>query len=496
MSILPFRRSYKDSIHRIREGGRDTETLWLDIPPGSVEEDETYGCALASNTDIKYLTVEFTPSATGWARVCRALSTQENLEVIRLYNTGSGSPTGTSTAVADQFVHAVRKNQNATRASFEGVCFSLDSLVSYLSECSVSKLSLLCCSVTTSRQPRSSEMVAAAAQDLDCQCLEICAMVETILIPIIQGLRTNVNLKHLKVDVSVLHCHDIASFQEIKQCLESTVSLTCFHLSGWRYVMDPSLELLAKGLINSKTVTDFRLKEVFPFVIEKRFHWFKTLLKEKPNLLSLCLAGDVCKELVSDVCQSLRLPDFPLRHLSCGPWRSNDGARDHRLMTDLWNAVKYSKLERLSMEGEFWSASPDVIRFLSDHIPSLGIAHLRLTIEHSTGPPIAFKDELLRIFKSNYSLQSVELMSGQEESLLNRRETRVLDSYLARNKQLVNFSKDPDSLPMPVWSAALSATMHLGHSNLYGSLQQILQKTSWLSRLSKRKRKRPQYFSV
>ena len=355
---------------------------------------------------------------------------------------------------------------------------------------SIKVLYLWNCDMAQAEEEQGARNLAAAtaAQHTTSKLCNLTSWTILYVIPILQGLRSNISLKTLHLGGKSFS--DVTT-PAIQQLLESTVSIQTFGLSGVRFQNNGNtLRTIARSLIQSRIVSALEFKSC-KFRDEGSAAQFRSILQNKQNLTSLCLdncsfiGGEVHETIVS----TLSRPDSRLRSFELKE-HSIDRALPNGQFRNLLRAIEKSKLERFDIRS---IQSLQQLRALADSIPLMRIKKLHIVFagDFDGGNP---KPLLFQAIKNNFSLRSVH---GDRDggSIFDANDKTRLVFYAKRNRRLDRWVDKPEKVDdRKVWPEALKLAEQAGPNSLFCGLRSVLG-GDYVNLRAGRKRKRPQYYA-
>jgi len=274
------------------------------------------------------------------------------------------------------------------------------------------------------------------------------------------------------------HHLQLATSNALRGVLESpTGSIESLELIGINTCATASSRPVVEGLISAaSSVTDIIFNSCSCFSPQQ---WsdqaLDDILTRKPNLRALTFK--FCR-LASPrlppfppalVSAALRRADSPLLRFHFEKKYYHETDASNQSFHDLCSAVADSKLESFSV-GVITSLR--LFQTLAETIPSMKVQKLVILFEIGEGEWETIKQELLRIVKTQFTLQSLNYRRGGY--LFDAAdEDQTMKFYLERNTRLAQWVEDPSTVEKHLWKQAVTQAARAGPETLYRILRKV-----------------------
>ena len=459
------------ALSRLRRNSPQQTSVYIDL--NEEEDDAAIARALEQNQYVSRVLLRLARRNADWDHLYRVLATRGNLEHFSLYDDLLPS----NRVPADRIrpiLQAIQQNASVRVVEFFRNTWEAEDLCSFLDNAAqITDLTLHSCALQE-REQGAREVAAALQRNTNIATLKL-NWIDGFLVPILEGLGSNTCVRNL-----VIEHHDLseATRNALQGLLESsTGSLQHLELSRTR-LTEESFRPIAQGLINGSIATGITLNKC-AVTDEGSTRLLNQILERKQNLRSLavknCDFSRWMPQFLEALFLALRRPASPLRHFQFDDSYIIDIYHpSNQSLSTLHEAVAVSKLDSFSVgmidnEQRFTA--------LADIIPSMKIRKLHIKFELGgyfyNDLNRRMKQALRKVFKDNYSLQSVKYQHGDADSFDASDIDETVKFYLERNIRLAQWVENPATVPKHLWKEATTLAAKAGPEALFRLLRKI-----------------------
>ena len=355
-------------------------------------------------TDIR-LDVEREQRAD-WNSLMRVIATHANLEKVKLWDAVRAERRNAPAALVRSILQAME--QNTSIQTVELINLHLPTYIStFLDNASAIKSFCLynCDMEPTEREQGARSLATAFQRNTNIESLDFCRLASIYTIPILEGLRSNVSLKHFMFLPCGSFSDAALSHGELQGLLESTTSIQKFEL-GHATFSERQFSSIAQAITGSECVSELKFLRC-TFRDQSSTAQFRSILQNKQNLTSLCLA--YCnfgrEQVHGDIISILLRPDSLLQCFEFQCDHPLEGAFRGVQYKNLLQAIEKSKLERFKIG--IVQSQPHLLA-LTEFIPLMKLKELEVVLGDGFADVEAVRQDLHSAIKNNFSLRSVK----------------------------------------------------------------------------------------
>jgi hypothetical protein len=360
------------------------------------------------------------------------------------------------------FLVAIQKTPRVQTVELSYLQLAGNSLASFVDTAtSVTTLKINGCRIKCSEgEERAS--ADALRRNRNIQRLRLQNLDSSAMILLLNSLTSNKSVTELVLSrYSILP--DVSSV--VGRLLESTTAIQRVKFCGYGFWADHSLQPIAQGLIQSKSVTDVAFTGC-TFHSASVVIVLNSIIQSKPNLMSLAFMDCSVyreRELFHAAIFSGLKPRSLLRSFELNDSRnlSNCGFVEARDCRRLLNAVETSPLERFSI-GTI--GSRESCLELIESIPRMQVRTLEFNLHSDLH---YMKMDVIQAVKRNVKLGTVVAKMDDSEDWLDDNDRRKLTSYSSRQEFLDTLIANPTVVPTELWPEALDSFQSTGPDTVF-----------------------------
>jgi len=508
-------------VDELRENdpARTRITIHLAAEPS----DTALAQALEQNPFVKKILLDLEEEqGAEWNSLLRVIAMRANLETVALEldkNKGSlARQTNAQAKFLRSTLRAIQQNTAIRNVALDSMRLPTDISTFVDNASSITSFVLYECDMAPGEREQGARNLAAALQrNKNIQSLRLTRLDDIYIIPILEGLRSNVFLKSFAFTPAysdILESDAVTdAFQHL---LESTSSIQRIELRrttfNERQLQFPSI---AQAITSSECISELKICRC-EFPEQSSIDQLQSILQNKRNLTSLCLES--CNfgrgQLHEDIISVISRPGSLLQCFEFQSYRPLEEAFPGVQYKNLLRAIEKSKLERFRIQS---FVTLQQLQTLTQSIPAMKLKELEILFFHDEEEGGIFqaiveglrnaltlcglcgiggfgqetiRQDLLHAVKNNFSLRSLKAYV-EANLFVTRQNKKTLAFYANRNEQLDQFVNNPESVKQrKLWPEALGLAQRAGPDALFRGLRLALE-SDYVVPKGGRKRKRP-----